>query len=177
MYSPEKNPLPNASGANRARRSLTTGPLTAPSDTTMRELWIRLSSIYLHKWSSACAETFIESGAIGRTWQAGLSGVTPQQVADGLRGCLSRTDPWPPTLPEFLELCRPPPEDHSQDWKDSKPDPRKMPSPERLAWHKANIAWIQAGNELPVPGLVEPRAPAGVRSFHEIYQGKTGAPS
>ena len=110
-----------------------------------------MASIYLHKWSSACGETFGESGVLGQTWQSGLSGVTPTQIGEGLRACLKRADPWPPTLPEFLQLCVPAQtgQPAPDAWKDARADPAKMPGPKRLAWHQANIAHIQKGGELP----------------------------
>jgi hypothetical protein len=110
-----------------------------------------MASIYLHKWSSACGETFGESGPVGQTWQAGLAGVTAAQIGDGLRGCLKRTDPWPPTLPEFLQLCVPAQTNQPSpdDWKTYRADPAKMPGPKRLAWHQANVAHIKADGELP----------------------------
>lgn len=112
---------------------------------------MRMASIYLHKWSSACGETFGESGVLGQTWQSGLSGVTPTQIGEGLRACLKRADPWPPTLPEFLQLCVPAQtgQPAPDAWKDARADPAKMPGPKRLAWHQANIAHIQKGGELP----------------------------
>jgi len=40
-----------------------------------------------------------------QTWASALRDVTGQQLADGLRACLDRQDTWPPTLPEFKQLC------------------------------------------------------------------------
>lgn len=40
------------------------------------------------------------------TWLAGLQGFDKKQLATGLAACLKRSDPWPPTLPEFRALCR-----------------------------------------------------------------------
>ncbi|MFJ1302399.1 hypothetical protein ACILG0_20755 [Pseudomonadota bacterium AL_CKDN230030165-1A_HGKHYDSX7] len=38
-------------------------------------------------------------------WEAHLQGLEEAEVMAGLQACLSRD--WPPTLPEFLRLCRP----------------------------------------------------------------------
>ena len=41
-------------------------------------------------------------------WAAGLFGLTPKQIARGVRACMlgtATTDGWPPTLPQFRELC------------------------------------------------------------------------
>lgn len=63
-----------------------------------------MTEIYGHKWVSAYGESSDVEGAAG-TWAKGLSGVSPQQVADGLRACVASSDPWPPTLPEFRAMC------------------------------------------------------------------------
>lgn len=42
------------------------------------------------------------------TWAEALSGFTVREVRTGLESCQAR--PWPPTLPEFLLLCRPTPD-------------------------------------------------------------------
>ena len=42
------------------------------------------------------------------TWSEALSGFTVREVRTGLESCRAR--PWPPTLPEFLLLCRPTPD-------------------------------------------------------------------
>lgn len=39
-------------------------------------------------------------------WRQELRGLTAAELQAGMDGC--RTRPWPPTLPEFLLLCRPP---------------------------------------------------------------------
>ncbi|EEO27837.1 hypothetical protein [Oxalobacter paraformigenes] len=38
-------------------------------------------------------------------WAKALAGLTGREIRAGLAGCGSR--PWPPSLPEFLTLCRP----------------------------------------------------------------------
>lgn len=120
-----------------------------PSDTTMRTLWLRMAEFYGHKWTSAYGDGFDESGSAGTTWQKGMVGVTGENIATGLKSCLLRTDPWPPTLPEFRSLCVPLRTHQPEPWKSSKPDPSKMPGPKRLAWHVANIAHIKVGGGLP----------------------------
>ncbi len=47
-----------------------------------------------------------DQGAIKDTWGRALSQYSTSEIRRGLQGCLTR--PWPPTLPEFLALCRPP---------------------------------------------------------------------
>ena len=41
-------------------------------------------------------------------WAAGLFGLTPKQIARGVRACLlglATDDGWPPSVPQFRELC------------------------------------------------------------------------
>lgn len=71
-------------------------------------LWERMSHIYGHKWTSTYGEsavTGVELTDTAKTWASALRDVTGQQIADGLRACLEREDTWPPTLPEFKQLC------------------------------------------------------------------------
>lgn len=69
----------------------------------MRTLWVRLSEIYGHRWTSGYGEN--PNGAAAETWGKGLAGLTGQQLADGLAACIACADPWPPTLPQFRMMC------------------------------------------------------------------------
>ena len=62
-----------------------------------------MASIYGHKWTGTYGEQ-----EVGDTWSVGLADLTPEEIGNGLHGCLNRRDPWPPSLPEFRALCRPP---------------------------------------------------------------------
>lgn len=64
----------------------------------MDKLWMKMTRIYGHKWSSI-AES--DDG----TWVAGLRGITPDQVAAALGRLVTMAREWPPTLPEFRKLC------------------------------------------------------------------------
>lgn len=61
-----------------------------------------MTRMYGHKWISSYGE--VDDG----TWAKGLSGMSSEQLGAGLRACLNRDDPWPPTLVEFRNLCAPP---------------------------------------------------------------------
>lgn len=66
----------------------------------IRELWQRMGEIYGHRWTSGFGELDNHN-----TWLTGLENLTPEMLAQGLRGCVNRQDPWPPTLPEFRAMC------------------------------------------------------------------------
>ena len=61
-------------------------------------LWEKMSRTYGNKWTSI-AES--DDG----TWLDGLRGLTKQQLRAGYERCLSRYPDWPPTLPQFRQLC------------------------------------------------------------------------
>lgn len=41
-----------------------------------------------------------------RTWSSGLRGLTGEQIANGLRKCVACGESWPPTLPQFVSMCK-----------------------------------------------------------------------
>lgn len=99
-------------------------------------------AIYGHKWTSSYGLDDADD-----TWLRGLGGITPSEIAAGLSACVLRADPWPPTLPEFRAMCRPP--------ADTRPNaamyrdfPKALPAPpptgERLAAAKAALAEARA---------------------------------
>ena len=75
----------------------------------MTNLWERLTHIYGHKFASAYGETATEGNNLteaARTWSSGLRGLTGEQIASGLRECINCGASWPPTLPEFVKMCK-----------------------------------------------------------------------
>lgn len=75
----------------------------------MANLWERLTHLYGHKFTSTYGEVAVKNGKLtgaAQTWASGLRGINGDQLADGLRACVSRADPWPPSLPEFVALCK-----------------------------------------------------------------------
>ena len=84
------------------------------------ELWARMTAIYGHRWTSAYGDqpwpTDPATGQVagegaGTTWRDGLADFSHDAIRAGLGRCLDRASGWPPTLPEFRELCRPQPEE------------------------------------------------------------------
>ena len=70
----------------------------------MSRLWARMAEMYGHRWVSQYGGSH---GAMD-TWQRGLRGLTRDDISAGLRALLTRADTWPPSLPEFIQLCRQP---------------------------------------------------------------------
>lgn len=63
------------------------------------ELWKRMAEIYGHKWTSSHGD--VDSG----TWLSALRNIPEDRIVSGMNKLLLRSDTWPPTLPEFLQLC------------------------------------------------------------------------
>lgn len=57
-----------------------------------------MARIYGHKWTSIAE-------ADDGTWLAGLQDLKPSQIAIGLGNLLQAGTEWPPSLPEFRDLC------------------------------------------------------------------------
>lgn len=90
--------------------STQTGPATMTTGSTepLRQsigdrLFERMASLYGHRWASQYGVAF--TGIAADTWASALSGITPQQIADGLRACVAEGDEWPPAAPRFRAMC------------------------------------------------------------------------
>lgn len=79
------------------------GDVSRLDETHMRALWRRLAAMYGDGWTRQYGAQ--DDG----TWLAGCrrAGLTPQSVGAGLQAVLTSGAKWPPSLPEFLALCRP----------------------------------------------------------------------
>ena len=89
------------------------------TDKFMANFVERMTGVYGIKWSKSYASV----EAI-ETWSRGLSSLTNEQVAAGIRGSMERHKDWPPTLPEFLSLCKPEPQKAAH-----KVFPKALPEP------------------------------------------------
>lgn len=69
----------------------------------MERLFERLSGYYGSKFGDLWRGCDLES--VKRIWADAFAGYQAQEIKRGLDACLTR--PFPPTLPEFLTLCRP----------------------------------------------------------------------
>lgn len=69
-----------------------------------------MTHLYGHRWTATYGEQAAVNGDLtdcARTWESALHDLDGEALANGLRVCCSRVDPWPPTLPEFRALCLP----------------------------------------------------------------------
>lgn len=64
-----------------------------------------MAQIYAHRWTAPHGESPDALGSSAETWAKGLAGISGQQLAEGLKACITRADEWPPTLPAFRALC------------------------------------------------------------------------
>lgn len=70
------------------------------------KIFRRMENYYGAKWTDSLGG--IPRERVRQAWGEELAGYAPDEIARGLDGCRNRV--WPPTLPEFLMLCRPLPD-------------------------------------------------------------------
>lgn len=74
------------------------------SDEVIDALWLAMAEIFGPRFTSAFGED--PQGGGGRRWARALAGLDRRAIARGIEACtMARSDPWPPTLPEFRALC------------------------------------------------------------------------
>lgn len=66
-------------------------------------IFARMSAMYGAKFTQQWQG--VDPKALGAVWAEDLAGYTGAEIKRGLEACKSRQ--WPPTLPEFCNLCRP----------------------------------------------------------------------
>lgn len=72
-------------------------------------LWERFSHIYGYKFTATFGESAIKDNHLtetAETWGVGLRELSGEQIAIGLRECVNCGEAWPPTLPEFVKMCK-----------------------------------------------------------------------
>lgn len=66
----------------------------------MAKFWTWMIEIYSNKWT----------GGYGvdpsKAWSEGLQNVDPRQIRHGVDKCVSKGLAWPPSLPQFMDLCK-----------------------------------------------------------------------
>jgi hypothetical protein len=66
-------------------------------------LWQRFLLMYGNKFADMWRD--LDPSAVKRAWGEDLAGYSADEMKRGLDWC--KTQKWPPTLPEFMEACRP----------------------------------------------------------------------
>lgn len=100
LSSVSKQPMTAPNNDNATHSTQNTGLL---AESLIRRVWLRMTEIYGHKWTSAFGDDAM-TGA-GETWAKALRDLPPNQLATGIEACAVASDPWPPTLPQFRALC------------------------------------------------------------------------
>ena len=68
-----------------------------------------MAEVYGYKWDSQYGAVSDDSGNLtsaAKTWAEGLSIVSLDEISAGFGKMVRTGDPWPPSLPEFIEMCR-----------------------------------------------------------------------
>jgi len=65
----------------------------------INDLHLTYGTRFLQAWEG------VSKAELALRWARALADVAPQEISTGLAACMLR--PWPPTLPEFVMLCRP----------------------------------------------------------------------
>jgi len=83
----------------------TANPLTsnATREPWTARLFERFNAMYGAKFSEQWSG--VDAIVMHDTWERALQDLSALEIKRGLENCLTR--PWPPTLPEFRNLCRP----------------------------------------------------------------------
>lgn len=92
--------LPRQPGLNGKNGESARRETSSTSPSRMQQVWARMSEIYGHKWLSSYGPE------PSQAWCAALADISVEQLAAGFRWCVTgRSDPWPPSLPEFRHAC------------------------------------------------------------------------
>lgn len=129
-------------------------------------VWLRLAEIYGHRLTSAFGDK------PPQPWIAGIAQLTSEQIRTALGRCIADKLAWPPTLPEFIALSEPRPEDHNLPALEDAYREAVLLAGDRLAgkpinpshpavWHAANAAGLT---------LLTQYAEAGKRDFARCWQ-------
>jgi hypothetical protein len=86
---------------------MTTEELSTYRQTTLPKaidrLFLRMASLYGKHWIDMWAD--IPMDAVKEEWQGGLYGFSLLEIGDAINHC-AENNKFPPTLPEFRDLCR-----------------------------------------------------------------------
>ncbi len=69
----------------------------------VERLWQRMLALYGNTWASQYGTA--PKGIAAETWSAVLADMAPEQLAEGLRGCATEGQAFPPSAPRFRAMC------------------------------------------------------------------------
>lgn len=89
----------------QANRTLSTShqPSSLSELSGMAKLFAIMAAMYGKLWFDQWADT--PAAVMEEVWRTELQGFSKSEIEAGVAAC--RNLPWPPTLPQFLKLCRP----------------------------------------------------------------------
>ena len=76
----------------------------------MMRLWERMTQLWGHRHQSAWGQSVDANGNLTDTadlWLQGLSRFTLSELGNGVNKMVEKGQEWPPTLPEFMAMCKP----------------------------------------------------------------------
>jgi|TARA_R100000049_G_C1918710_1_gene64407 hypothetical protein len=76
----------------------------------INRLWERMTQLWGHRHQSAWGQSVDANGNLTDTaelWLQGLGKYTLREIADGVTQMVEKGQEWPPTLPEFMQMCKP----------------------------------------------------------------------
>jgi hypothetical protein len=98
-----------SSQQSNVQSSQQSGPTNEHNGQVMARIWQRMTEVYGHRWISAWGEGTNPDGTPTRaaqTWAEGLARYSLDEIRQAFEKLVKRGDEWPPTLPEFMRLCR-----------------------------------------------------------------------
>lgn len=122
-----------------AYRPSSESPQPALNGRQVSAFWKRMAEMYGHRWTSAQGET------PNATWSKAISALQPDEIRTALSACLKRADPWPPSLPEFLAMCRAPKRENAAAYRFQALPNAPKSSSERAASELANLRRMLGG--------------------------------
>lgn len=103
----------------------------------IERLFERMAGLYGARFADAWRG--VDPERVKRTWGEELAGFTGDEIARGVTALKTRD--WPPTLPEFAKLCRPP-SDARADWAEACEQMRiRLDGKGADVWSRPEVYW------------------------------------
>ena len=122
------------------------GKVTALPDEWSERIFMRMENFYGAKWVNSLGG--IERERVREAWGEELFGFSANEISRGIEACRSLS--WPPTLPEFMMLCRPATRGYGIREPEPKPKVEPVPLDEAKQRAKELVEQVR-GFALPAP--------------------------